>query len=311
MDWAFEQVGAVPAGLIDERIATPAHILGGGDGVRLYCAPLVSAKLEVLGVPVSGQVAIPSPLLREAVARSLNSHRSLTIAWDDVAVRRILRHRLAIGVVALAFAAAGGGAYAASQSGSNPRTPFLNDVARRLNVSPQRLMAAVNAAMVDRLDAAVKDGRLTQAQANAIKQHIEQGGMPPFFMRPGMPFPGPPAFFFGGAPPFGPLSSAASYLGLSEVQLVTDLRSGQSLAQIAKARGKSVAGLERAMISAIKSRLDQAVKSGRLTKSQEQQLLNAMTSRLRDLINGSGTRSLPGPRWAHPGGPGLIPPTGF
>jgi hypothetical protein len=75
--------------------------------------------------------------------------------------------------------------------------------------------------------------------------------------------------------------------------------------------GKSVAGLERAMISAIKSRLDQAVKSGRLTKSQEQQLLNAMTSRLRDLINGSGTRSLPGPRWAHPGGPGLIPPTGF
>jgi hypothetical protein len=55
-------------------------------------------------------------------------------------------------------------------------------------------MAAVKAAMIDRLNAAVKDGRLTQAEANAIKQRIERGGMPPFFMGPGMPFHGPGAF---------------------------------------------------------------------------------------------------------------------
>jgi AraC-like DNA-binding protein len=224
-------------------------------------------------------------------------------------VQRILRHRLALGGVALAFAAAGGGAYAASQSSSNPTAPFLNDVAKRLNVSPQRLAAAVKAAMIDRLSAAVKDGRLTQAQATAIKQRIEQGAMPPFFMGPGMPFHGPGEFLFA-PPPFGPLSGAASYLGLSEAQLLTDLRSGRSLAQIAKAMGKSVAGLERAMTSAIKSRLDQAVTAGRLTKSQDQRFLSEMTSRLRDLISRTGP-ALPGPPFAHPHGPGLVPPTGF
>lgn len=225
-------------------------------------------------------------------------------------MQRILRHRLVIGGVALAFAAAGGGAYAASQSSSNPQKPFLNDVAKRLHVSPQRLMAAVKAAMIDRLNAAVKDGRLTQAEANAIKQRIERGGMPPFFMGPGMPFHGPGGFFFGGPPPFGPFSGAASYLGLSEAQLLTDLRSGRSLAQIAKARGKSVAGLEQAMSAAIKAKLDQAVKAGRLTKSEEQRLLSMMASRLRDLISRTGP-ALPGPPFAHPHGPGLVPPTGF
>jgi AraC-like DNA-binding protein len=215
-----------------------------------------------------------------------------------------------IGGVALAFAAAGGGAYAASQSSSNPQSTFLNDVAKRLNVSPQRLTAAVKAAMLDRLNAAVKDGRLTQAQANAVKQRIERGGVPPFLMGPRMPFHGPGGFFFG-PPPFGPLSGAASYLGLSDMQLLTELRSGRSLAQIAKSRGKSVAGLERAMSAAIKSRLDQAVSAGQLTKSQEQRLLSAMTSKLRDLVNRTGPGPLPGPPWAHPRGPGLVPPTGF
>jgi hypothetical protein len=222
-------------------------------------------------------------------------------------VRWVLRHRLAIGGVALTFAAAGGGAYAASQSSGNPQSAFVNDVAKRLNVSPQRLTAAVKAAMIDRLNAAVKDGRLTQAQANAIKQHIERGFAPPFLFEPfgHAGFLGPPGFFGG------PFAGAASYLGLTDTQLFYELRSGHSLAQIAKARGKSVAGLERAMAAAIKSRLDRAAAAGRITKSQEQRILSMMSSRLRDLINRTGPGLLPGPPGANPGGPELIPPTGF
>jgi AraC-like DNA-binding protein len=198
--------------------------------------------------------------------------------------------------VALAFAAGGGGAYAASQSSGNPPGSFLNDVAKRLSVSPQRLASAIKAATIDRLNAAVKDGRLSRAQANVIEHQIEAKG-PPFVG------PGPGAFrhqpgFFGGPPSFGParpLAAAAGYLGLSELQLLKELRSGRSLAQIAKARHKSVTGLERAITSATKLRLDQAVRAGRTTKSHGQQLLRGLCSRLGDLVNRTPPFIGPGP----------------
>ncbi|HZO78184.1 MAG TPA: hypothetical protein VFB39_09085 [Solirubrobacteraceae bacterium] len=217
-------------------------------------------------------------------------------------MRRILRHRLLIGGVVVAFAAGGGVAYAATQSSSNPRQAFVNDVAKRLHVSPQRLTSAIKAAEIDRLNAAVKGGRLTQAQANAIKHAIEAKGPP--FVGPGPgPFVGPPGSFRGPPGPFrgppgpfsgalflghaSPVAAAAGYLGLSVSQLFNELRSGRSVAQIAKARGKSVSGLERAATAAIKSRLDQAVAAKRITKAQEQKLLAMLSSRVRDLINGT------------------------
>lgn len=223
-------------------------------------------------------------------------------------MRRILRHRLVIGGVALAFAAFGGAAYAASQSGSRPRASLLNDVAKRLNVSPQRLSSAIKGALIDRLNAAVKDRRLTRAQAKAIEHRIEQNGGPPFLFGPGPGAFAHPPGHLGGPPPVGdarPLAAAASYLGLTEMQLFNELRSGHSLAQIAKARGKSVSGLQRAITATVKSRLDQAVSAGRVTKAQEQHLLSMLSSRLRDLIIRTPPAFAPwrgGPpgRWVHP-----------
>ncbi len=216
-----------------------------------------------------------------------------------------------IGVVAVAFAAAGGGAYAATQSTTSPRQAFLNDVAKRLNVSPQRLTAALKAALIDRLNVAVKDGKLTQAQANAIEHRLEQTGRAPFLLGPGMgPRPGGPRGFFGGPKQpgrAGPLAAAAKYLGLSDTALRKDLQSGRSLAQIAKSRGKSTAGLERAMVASVKAKLDRAVASGIVTKSQEQQILNRLSSRLSALIQRPGNRF--GPMLSGPAGPRMRPPS--
>ncbi len=241
-------------------------------------------------------------------------------------MKRILRRRpVVICATVLAFAAAGGGAYAATQSSSNPRQAFLNDVAKRLHVSPQRLDGAVKAALLDRLNAAVKDGRLTQAQANAIKQRMRKtGSLPlPFIGQPGFGDPRVQRGPFGlgvQSGPGGPLASAASYLGLSQTQLFSNLRAGHSLAQIAKSKGKSVAGLERAMTAAIKSKLERAVAAKRLTKSQEQQLLSRLTSGLRDFITGTGLPPMPAgppPLAGPPGSPwphhrqGSVPTPGF
>ncbi len=267
-----------------------------------------------------------------------------------------LKRRLAFAVVAVAAAAFAGGAYAATKdSNASVRQAFLNDVAKRLHVTPQQLTSALEGAEVDQIDAAVAAGKLTQAQANALKQRVQKGhvllgalGLFRVGAPPGAPFPGGPGFFRGnlrprmfpgpagkppfpgGKPPFpaprlafpavGPLAGAAGYLGLSESQLLKQLGSGKSPAQIAKAQGKSVSGLEAAMVAKIKARLDRAVAAKKLTSAQEQKILKGFSNAIGKLVNrapgafgfahpGSGKPWQPALRGRSPKGPAsLIPP---
>jgi hypothetical protein len=224
------------------------------------------------------------------------------------------RRTVVLGVVALAAAAfAGGGAYAATQSNTSPRQAFLDDVAKHLNVTPSQLSAAFKAAFLDRLDAAVKAGDITQAQANRIKQRLTEGAPVPFFL-------GPHGFGQRALPRGTTIGAAATYLGISDVQLLNDLRQGQTLAQIAKARGKSVSGLQQAITAAMKARLDEAVADGRITKAQEAQILSRLSSRIGRRLNRPLLRFAPhfGPDGAPPaptfGAPGPavapVPPPG-
>jgi hypothetical protein len=90
---------------------------------------------------------------------------------------------------------------------------------------------------------------------------------------------------FGG--PGGSFSAAASYLGISETQLFTDVRSGKTLAQIASSTsGKSTAGLIAAMVAAQKSQLDAAVNSGRITQAMATQIEANTKSRITRMVNG-------------------------
>ena len=214
-----------------------------------------------------------------------------------------MRRKLTIGAAALAACAFAGGAYAAT-SGSDSRQAFLNDAAKRAGVSPQTLKNALAGALQDQLNAAVKAGKLTQAQANAIEQRLRQGGGVPFGPIPfGGGFHGQ-RFGIGGG---GPLQAAASYLGLSVPQLFDQLRGGKSLAQIAGSQHKSTSGLENAIVSAERTRLDKERAAGAITSAQEQQILSRLQTHVKDLINHTGGFHLhrfggrpPGP----PGGPG-------
>jgi hypothetical protein len=190
-------------------------------------------------------------------------------AEEDVVSTRMKR-RIAIAAVALGVAGLGGTALATSSSGGNS---FFDDVAHRLGVSPAKLQSAVNGALADRLDRLVQQGRLTRAQADAILKHAKAGGG-------GFPFGGWAPFhrhdhFHG--PMGGPLAGAAKYLGLPAGDLMKELHAGKSPAAIAKAQGKSVSGLESALIAPVKARLDAAVKAGRLTKGRERHLLDMIT----------------------------------
>lgn len=82
----------------------------------------------------------------------------------------------------------------------------------------------------------------------------------------------------------GLLQSAATFLDLDRKALVKELRSGKSLAQIATARNKSVAGLETAILNAFKAKVDKAVAAGRLNSTRAQKLVAAAPAVIHKLV---------------------------
>jgi polyhydroxyalkanoate synthesis regulator phasin len=192
--------------------------------------------------------------------------------------------RKVIAGAAAALAVGGAGAGVAATKLADSRNPesqaIVNDAAKSLGVEPSKLEAALEKAFEDRIDAAVAAGRLSKEQGQELKKRIQAGDFPLF---------GPPAFGPGLGMPnpfFHGLDAAASYLGLTEQQLESRLESGKTLAHIARAEGKSVDGLKAAMVKDAKSKLDAAVKAGKLTRADEQKVLKDLEQRIDDLVNG-------------------------
>lgn len=118
---------------------------------------------------------------------------------------------------------------------------------------------------------------------------------------------------FDGNHPGGPgrggdeLAAAATYLGLTQADLLTQLQSGKTLAQIADATsGTSSAGLVDALVAAEKTELDAAVTAGRITQAQEDQIVPTLKARFTDLVDNTRPDHGPGgPGFGHGhGGPG-------
>ena len=210
--------------------------------------------------------------------------------------------RALVAASALSLVVGAGGAIAASKGSATRGDGFLARVAGHLGISTQKLEDATKAAAIDQVDADLKAGKITKAQADAMKAQIEKGGVPLFFGGPHrfgdfghrMPFAPRGMPFAPHRMPFAPhdhLSSAADYLGLTAPQLFRKLANGQSLADVAKAQHKSVDGLKQAILDGAKKDLDQAVKSGFLTEAQAKDALSALESRIDDIVNGT----FPGP----------------
>jgi polyhydroxyalkanoate synthesis regulator phasin len=203
-----------------------------------------------------------------------------------------LNRKLAIGGVVLAAFGAAGGAYAVTNSGGNGRDAYLNDLATRLHVSRDQLDSALKGAFEDRIDAAVKAGKLTQSEADNIKKKVEQSGVVPGLGGP--PVGGPRPFLGKGPGPGGPgfglgiraaATDVAKYLGLTQAQLRQQVASGKSLADIAKAQNKPLDGLKNEIKAAATKQLDQAVKDKKITQEQANNLLDKLTAHLDDLVN--------------------------
>jgi ribosomal protein L10 len=147
--------------------------------------------------------------------------------------------------------------------------------------SADDLVQVLVAAAKTKLDALVAAGKLTQAQETTLlaklQTRIEAAVSK---ARPAVRAAATKLFAAG-------LKAAADYLGVPAAQLRTDLKNGQTLAQVANATpGKSADGLVQALVAAAKSKLDAAVAAGKLTAAQESQVLSRLTTLVTAAVNG-------------------------
>jgi hypothetical protein len=197
---------------------------------------------------------------------------------EMVQMLRKRRNTLAVGAAALVAVVGSAGAIAATGalSPQEESRAVLDDVAERLGVESSELGDAIKAALKARVDAAVDAGRLTEAQAAELKERIDSDEVPLFGLGRGGP----------GRGHFGDLDAAASYLGVTEEALRTELAEGRTLAEVAEAEGKSVDGLVDALVAAAKEDLQQAVADGRLTDAQRDDIVATLESRITAKVNG-------------------------
>lgn len=163
----------------------------------------------------------------------------------------------------------------------------IDDAAGQLGVEPGALTNALKQALKNRVDAAVKDGRMTKEEGARIKERIDASDVPMLGLGPRgfrhhphgdhKHFPG---VVFGGK-----LEGAAEYLGMDRLQLMNALSGGKTLAALARDRSKSVNGLIDAMVAATGKRLDEAVANGKLTEADKKEVLADLKGRITRLVN--------------------------
>ena len=184
---------------------------------------------------------------------------------------------LAAALVAVATLAFGAGAASAAD------TPTLGDaVAARLGITGDQLRTAFKAELNSRIDAAVAAGKLTPEQGAKLKERVANAK--------GLGIGARRAFtkkhkaLVARIVRVNRLHLAAKYLGMTPKEIRTARQDGQSLAQIATSKGKSVDGLVAAIVAPAKARAAKAVSDGRLTQQRADELIARLTERAQALV---------------------------
>ena len=191
----------------------------------------------------------------------------------------------AAGALLVGLGAAGAIAASHVLSPSDASKAVIDDAASQLGVKPTDLSDALKQALKNRVDEAVDEGRLTEEQGKELKERIDSDEYPLLFG--GLSGRGRPGFGFDHGPlgGFGFLETAASYLGMSEADL-RDALEAQTLAEVAKEKGKSVDGLVKAIVAAQEKKIDEAVADGRITKAQASEIKSKLAEHVEALVNG-------------------------
>lgn len=223
-------------------------------------------------------------------------------------MKRLLIALAAVAVIGLG-AVAVGGAVTSAQEGDGPVGTFISKLAGKLGVSEDELTTAIKDTRIEMLDEAVADGRLTQEQADRLKEKINESDYG----------------LFGFGRGFGDrlchraaghvLDTAAEVLDMPKDELAQQLKDGKSLAEVADAEGMSAEDFKAALLEKEKANLDAAVEDGKLTQDQADNIYAKFQDNIDTIINAVPGEDGPcrgGPRhfFGPNGGPGG-PPEGW
>jgi gas vesicle protein len=166
-------------------------------------------------------------------------------------------------------------------------TDFVSHFAADIKASQADVNAAFQKAIGETLADEVKNGHLTQKQADAIKKRL--AGKAPCAIAPQLR-PG------GGLGAYRPalLSAEASALGITDQALKVDLAKGMTLSQIATAQKVTETQFRSRLIAKLTPVLDAAVTNKQLTTKQEQAIIKRL-------------QTGPLPLWNKPIRPGKAP----
>jgi polyhydroxyalkanoate synthesis regulator phasin len=180
------------------------------------------------------------------------------------------------------------------QTPTDPTAGFMDRVALKLGIEPDKLEQAIKDTRNEDIDARVQRGDLTQDEADALKKRMDDGdGFGPFgHDGKGRRFPGHgpggegfhPGFGFGFP---GQLDELASFLGIEQIQLHEELAvEGATLATVAEAHGKTREELKASIVDNTASKLDEAVAAGKLTQEQADEIKARTGEMVDNMIDG-------------------------
>jgi hypothetical protein len=177
---------------------------------------------------------------------------------------------------------------------------FTGHVAANLGKTPAQVQKAISDAIGQTLNDAVKNGDLTQQQADAIKSKVGSGGGQACAVAPGVIGRRGGIGIGGGFPRAAlGLNEVAKALGISDSELQSDLRSGKTVKDLAAAKGMDEAAFRSKLASVTKADLDPQVASGKITQKQEDAALQRIQNGPLPLWDRPAPR-LPGGRKANP-----------
>jgi uncharacterized protein YidB (DUF937 family) len=157
----------------------------------------------------------------------------------------------------------------------------LADIASAQGVNEQDVINLLVQQSTDRINKAVAAGKLTQDKATQreanlsaqVKKMVEHKGKGGFVHRRNGQ---------------GQLKQVASELGIDPTQLMSQLKAGQSIADIAATQGKDEQTVINALVTQATTKINAAVQAGKLTKDKANQMEAKLSDRIKRLVERKG-----------------------
>ena len=193
-------------------------------------------------------------------------------------MKMILIAMVAIVLLSLAFIGGGIG-LAAAQGGDSPAQTFAARLAAKLGIGEDELRSAIAEVQQETVDERVAQGSLTPEQGERLKERIEQGGP----LRPGALHRMRKAVCERGGKLL--LGSAATVLDMEPKELLSEMRGGNTLAQVAEEQGMPVDELAAALLDQTGEKLDALVAEGKLTEQQASAISERMENNVDRIVS--------------------------